>query len=221
VEEAVSVKARNTLILVALFAVLFGYVYFFELNKTPAQLGTPTPPAPVVFDLNASDVNSIEIRDLVSSRQVKVTRTGGGWQVDLPVYKAADGGSIDTALSALVQLQATRVLTDVTDVAQYFVTPTIEARLIMTGTQTYAITVGGETPDGSSYYVTYTGDKSKVFTVATSSIDTLKGWLAAPPYQPTPTPTFTPTPPVTPTAVITATATVTATLIPATDTPKP
>ncbi|MCL4486698.1 MAG: DUF4340 domain-containing protein [Chloroflexi bacterium] len=225
-------NARTTLILVGLFAVLLGYVYFFELNKTPAQLGTPTPVEPVVFNLNAADVKSIEVRDLQGSREVKVTRAGNGWQVDLPEYKTADSSSVDTALSAVVDLQATRVLTDITNLTQFFVTPTIEARFIMSGTNSYAITVGDQTPDRSNYYVTYTGDKSKVFTVGTSAIDSLKAWLDTPPYQPTPTPTFTATPPETPSAAVTATETISVTLpekapeiiptlIPATETPKP
>jgi hypothetical protein len=231
VEEAVDVKPRNTLILVAVFAVLFGYVWFVEAPKTPAQLGTPTPPMPVVFNLKAADVKSIEIRDLQAPRQVTVTRAGSGWQVEQPVAKGADAPAVDNAVSQLVNLQATRVLTDTTLFSQYFITPTIEARLVMSDTTSYAITVGNKTPDGSDYYVSYTGDHSKVFLVSTIDIDTLKGWLDTPPYEPTPTPTFTPTTPPTATPPVTETITTTQTttappgivptLIPATETPKP
>ena len=90
---------------------------------------------------------------------------------------------------------ATRVLTNVTDLAPYgFITPTLEIRVVMSDTKQYAITVGNKTPNGTSYYVVYTGDKSTVFLVNTSNIDEVKGWLDAPPYQPTPMPTFTPSP---------------------------
>ena len=223
-------KPRNTLILVAVFAVLFGYVWFVEAPKTPAQLGTPTPPQPVVFNLKAQDVKSIEVRDLQAPRQVTVTRAGNGWQVEQPVAKGADAPVVDDRVSKLVNLQATRVLTDTTLFSQYFITPTIEARLVMSDTTSYAITVGNKTPDGSDYYVSYTGDKSKVFIVSTIDLDTLKGWLDAPPYEPTPTPTFTPTLPPTATPPVTETITATQTtsppgivptLVPATETPKP
>jgi hypothetical protein len=88
----------------------------------------------------------------------------------------------------------------------------------MSDTTPYAITVGGKTPDQSSYYVTYTGDK-KVFIVSGTTIDGLSAWLDAPPYLPTPEPTFPATPPETATPA--ALPGVVPTLIPATETPKP
>jgi Domain of unknown function (DUF4340) len=230
VEEAVSVKPRNTLILIAVFAVLFGYVWFVERPKTPEQLGTPTPPQPSVFDLKAQNVKSIEIHDLQKPRQVTVTRSGSGWQVEQPVAKGADATTVDDAVNKLVTLKATRVLTNTSLFSQYFITPTIEARLIMSDTTAYAITVGDKTPDGSDYYVSYTGDKSKVFIVSTVDLDTLTAWLDTPPYEPTPTPTFTPTVPPTATPPVTETITPTQTtappgivptLVPAPPTPTP
>ncbi|HEX7593432.1 MAG TPA: DUF4340 domain-containing protein [Anaerolineae bacterium] len=221
-------KPRNTLIVVALFAALFAYVWFVEAPKTPEQLATPTKPSPSVFQLNAQDVQSIEVRDLRAPRTVKLTRAGSGWQIEQPAAKPGDSGAIDTALGQLVTLQATRVLTDVTDLAPFgFITPTMEARVVMSDTTAYAITVGSKAPDQTSYYVTYTGDK-KVFIVNGSTIDALLTWLDAPPYLPTPTPTFTPTPPETATPAASGTITSTTappgivpTFVPATDTPKP
>lgn len=225
-------NARNTLIVVALFAILFGYVWFVELPKTPEQLATPTKPSPVVLQLKAQDVKSIELRDLRQPRMVKLSRAGSGWQVEQPVVKVGDSPTIEDTVGQLATLQATRVLTDVTDLAPFgFITPTLEARLVMSDTTPYAITVGSKTPDGSSYYVIYSGDK-KVFIVSGSTIDQLVTWLDTPPYEPTPTPTLTPTPPETATPAVTATITSTAapgaappgivpTLVPATETPKP
>ena len=215
-------KPRNTLIVVAVFAILLGYIYFFEINKTPeqisAQLGTPTARPPVyALQLNPTDVASVQVSDLQAPRQVVVKRNGDQWQVTSPTDKTGDKLSVDSAVSALSSLQASRVLTDVTDIAPYgLVTPTLEVRLVMSDTKQYAITVGNKTPNGSDYYVAYTGDKSKVFLVNTSNIDQVKGWLDTPPYQPTPTPTFTPslTPSVTDTPQVTPT-------LAATETPKP
>jgi hypothetical protein len=199
------VNPRITLVVVALFVLLFGYVYFVELNKTPEQLGTPTPVAqPQVFQLNAKDVKSIEVRDLRAPRETKLTRTETGWTIDLPVQKAADSPTVDSTIGQLTTLQATRVLTNVTDLAPFgFVTATLEARLIMSDTTPYALTVGGQTPNGSDYYAVYTGDKSKVFIVSSATVTTLMGWLNTPPVEPTPMPTSTATPPVTPTAATT------------------
>lgn len=193
-------KPRTTLIVVAVFAVLLGYIYFFEINKTSeqlsAQLGTPTARPPTyVLQFTPSEVNTLQVSDLQASRQVILKRNGDQWQITQPADKTADKFAVESAVSALSSLQTSRVLTDVTDIAPYgLVTPTLEVRLVMSDTKQYAITVGGKTPNGSSYYVVYTGDKSKVFLVNTGSIEEVKAWLDTPPYQPTPTPTFTPSP---------------------------
>lgn len=199
---------RVTLILVAVFAVFFGYVFFVEQNKTPEQLGTPAPTlAPGIFQLNASNVKSLQVRDLRAPREVDLTRTDKGWQVDKPVQKPADSSAVDNIVSQLVTLKASRVLTNVTDLAPYgFVTATVEARFTMSDTTTYALTIGDKTPDTSGYYAVYTGDKSRVFIVDGSTVSQMLLWLDNPPYEPTPTPTFTPTPPVTATITGTVTA---------------
>ncbi len=196
---------RITLIVVAVFALLFGYVYFVELNKTPEQLGTPTPQVqPQVFQLNANDIKSIELRDLRAPRMTKLTRTETGWTIDAPVQKPADSPTVDSTVGQLAKLQATRVLTNVTDLAPYgLVTATLEVRMIMSDTTPYALTVGNKTPNGTDYYAVYTGDKSKVLIVGGTTINTLNDWLNTPPLEPTPMPTSTPTPPVTPTTATT------------------
>ena len=212
-------KPRYTLIVVGLFVALFAYVWFVEAPKTPDQLATPTKPSPVVFQLNAQNVKSIEVRDLRAARTVKVSHSGSEWQVEQPAAKLGDSGNIDTGLGQLATLHATRVLTNVTDLAPFgFLTPTVEVRLVMSDTTAYAITVGGKTPDQSNYYVTYTGDK-QVFIVSSSTIDGLIAWLDTPPYLPTPEPTI-PIPP-TDTPTPGAVPGVVPTLIPATETPKP
>ena len=114
-------------------------------------------------------------------------------------------------MSGLASLKASRVLTDVTNLGQYgLITPTLEARIVMSDSKQYAITIGGKTPDTRSYYAMYTGDNTRVFLIDAPSIDAVKGWLDTPPYEPTPVPTNTPMP----TPVETPTPT-------ATETPKP
>ena len=139
-------------------------------------------------------------RDLRRAREVTITRNETGWQISKPETKPADAPQVDSTLTQLTTLQATRVLTNVTDLKPYgLVTATLEVRLVMSDTTAYAITVGDKTPDGSSYYAVYTGDKSKVFLLSSSVVDNLEAWLNTPPYEPTPTATATATPPVTPT----------------------
>ncbi len=192
---------RVTLIVVAIFALLLGYVFFVEGNKTPEQLGTPAPTlAPHVYSLPSSNVKSIEVRDLHMVRTVQIDRTSSGSQITKPENAPADSTVVDSAVNQLTDLSASRVLTNVTDLKPFgLLTATVEVRLIMSDTTPYALTVGDKTPDGSSYYVDYTGDKSKVYLVGASNLDPLIGWLNSLPYQPTATPTEPPTPVATPT----------------------
>ena len=201
-------KPRNTLIVVAVFALLAAYLYFVELNKTPEQLGTPTPRSqPSVFKFAATDIKTIQVRDLQSPREVRASRTGDTWQVEAPSAKPGDIFALSSVAGQFANLSATRVITTVTDLAPFgYVTPTLEVRLTMSDTTQYALTVGNKTPDGSNYYAWYTGGK-EVFIVNGTMFTGLLGWFDNPPYEPTPTPTFTPTPPATPTSPVTETST--------------
>ncbi len=197
-------KPRTTLIIAAIFALLAGYVYFFELNKTPEQLsqqlGTPTiTPRPYVMQFDPAQVTTLEVADLRAPRQVRLTRDRANWQVTLPIEKGADNFQVESVLTTLANWQATRVLTNVTNLAPFgFVTPTLEVRIAMSDQKEYAITIGNKSPNNMAYYAVYTGDQSRVFLLDTPNVDKLKDWLDTPPYEPTPTPTFTPT--LTPTA---------------------
>ena len=197
-------KPRNTLIVVAVLAALLAYLYFVELPQTPEQLsarqGTPTAtPASYMFQLNANDVQTIVITDLLFPRVVTLQRTDSGWRVSQPLDKPADQSKANATASALTNLQIVRVL-NVTDLAPYGLAPArLEARVIMKDGAAYGIVLGNTTPDSSLFYITYTGDKSKVFLIETSLGLSLQNLLDAPPFEPTATPTPTVTPPVTPT----------------------
>jgi hypothetical protein len=204
------VKPRNTLIVVAILAVLLAYLYFVELPKTPEQvnaaLGTPTAtPASYMFQLDGSNVKSFVVSDLRFPRAVTVMRTDTGWFVTEPSNQPADKDKADSVASALTNLKIARVFTNVSSLAPFGLAPaTFEARFIMKDGTTYGFVVGNKTPDGLNYYAAYTGDQSKVFLIDTPLVESLKVILDVPPYQPTATPTATATPPVTPTAETTS-----------------
>ncbi|MBI3740901.1 MAG: DUF4340 domain-containing protein [Chloroflexi bacterium] len=196
-------NSRVTLIVVAVFIALFGFVFLVDQDKPSQQLNaTPTATGiakPYLFPVASSDVQSIEVRDLRAPRQVKVTRTDAGWRIETPEQKEGDDFKITQMLNRLITLQPSRVLSNVTDLKSFgFITATLEARITLTNTEQYALTVGDKTTGGNDYYAVHTGGKI-VFIVSQSVIDDLMAWFDAPPYQPTPTPTFTPTIPVTPT----------------------
>ncbi len=195
---------RITLVVVALFLLALGYVYFVEAPKTPDQLaGGRTPrPAPQVFQLPSGQVQTLELRNLRTGQEFRMTRSGeNSWQVEKPGSRPADLFRVEPIITGFAQLQAQRVFTDVTDLNQYGVlTGTLEARLIMRDSTPWAITVGNRTSEGGGYYAIFTGAKTPLFIISPSLIDEWLQWFDNPPYEPTPTPTFTATPPVSPTA---------------------
>lgn len=201
---------RITLAVVALFLLALGYVYFVEAPKTPDQLSGQTPrPAPQVFQLASGQVQTLELRNLQTGQQFRMSRSGDtGWQIEKPESRAADKFRVEPIITGFAQLQATRVFTDVTDLTKYGVlTGTVEARVIMRDSTPWAITVGNKTPDGSGYYAIFTGAKTPLFIIGTSLVDEWLKWFDTPPFEPTPTPTFTATPPVTATPIPSATPT--------------
>ncbi|MBI5649656.1 MAG: DUF4340 domain-containing protein [Chloroflexi bacterium] len=185
---------RNTLILVAVLALLAGYVYFFEINKTPeqlsAQLGTPTaPPQAYIFQLDQKQVRELLVRDLRDGREAHLARNEKGWQILKPVNAPADSEKIEQALGYITTLQATRVLTNVTDIKQFGLgNATLELRVTMQDGAPFALTVGDKTADGASYYVAYTGATNQVFIVSTFVLEGAKVLLDKPPLEPTPLP---------------------------------
>jgi hypothetical protein len=185
---------RTTLIVVALFALLAGYVYFIELNKTPVQLGAPTQAIqPQVFQLPSGQIDTLEVRDLRSGREIRLRRAGqNGWQFEKPTTREADPLRVEPIITGLAQLQASRIITNATGLDQFGVLAgTLEARMILRDSTPYAIIVGNKTPDGNSYYAIYSGNKEQVFLIATRLVDEFMTWLDAPPYYATPTPTAT------------------------------
>lgn len=220
-------KLRNTLIVVAVLALLGAYLYWIELPQTPEQintrLGTPVAtPAPYIFQLNTADVKTIIISDLRFPRVVSLTRTESGWRMTLPENKPADQNKAEATAAALTNLKLVRTV-QATDLAPFGLAPArLEARVIMKDGTAYGILVGNATSDGSLYYVTYTGETAKVFLIETSLGLSLQNLLDIPPFEPTATPTWTPTPPVTPKAEATpASPGFVPTLLPPAATPKP
>jgi hypothetical protein len=207
VEEAIIVKPRNTLILVAVAVALVVYAFWVESPLTSEQLsmrqGTPTAtPFSYLFKLNVADVQTIVITDLRYPRVVSFTRDGTGWRVTSPLDKPADNNKANGTASTLSDLRLFRVI-QTNDLARYGLAPArIEARVIMKDGTAYGLLIGNATSDGSLYYATYTGETSRVFLVEPSLGLSLQNLLDQPPFEiptPTPAPTETPAPTATPT----------------------
>lgn len=216
---------------------LAGYVLFVQPRTVGTGIASETPsatPAPVL-DFLTDNVTKFQVTDLHKNATVVVTRQGAdNWHMEQPKDSATDPLRVADALGSIAHLEATRVLTNTTDLSAFgLITPTIETRVTMSDTTQYVLQIGDPTLDKSDYYALKGGDK-QVYLIASSTVDTLNNYLEQPPYPPTPTltplptliPSATPgptgtgstTPPATPTGTATASPP-TATAPPPTDTP--
>ncbi len=195
-------KLRNTIILLVVLVVLGGYAWYISNNNvapiTGAATGTPAPTPVVMFDVVTDKVNKFQVTDLKKNLTVSVTRQGDNWHMDQPKDSDTDLLKIDSTLSQLSHLEATRVLTNTTDLGQFGLTsPSIQATMVLTDSTQFVLKIGDETPDKADYYA-LKGDDKTVYLISASIGQALIDYLDQPPYPPTPTPT--PLPSLTPTA---------------------
>lgn len=176
---------RNTLILVAVLALLGGYVYFVEMQK-PEATPVANEADKYVFTLSASALQTLQIKD--GGQSVFLVNSGGTWYVGGAGGSEADMTQLGTAISYLTNLKASRVITDLSaGVGVYGLdSPPVEAVMQVSADKTESLLIGDKTPQGSSYYAQRKG-VSAVYLIPEYLVVTLKGLVARPPYIPTPT----------------------------------
>lgn len=190
--EGVIMKLRGTLILLALLALLGGYVYFFEVKKpaTPEKKATTTV---TVLDLPYSDVVGVEVRS--EDGEAKLARQPeAGWKVMKPKEKEADQDRVERVIKGLSPLRATRALTEAMDLKAFGLSePKTSITVTLRDGSEEVLLIGDKNPAGTAYYVQRKGDEA-IYLVYTSVIDGFKRMVTNPPFKPTPTPspTFTP-----------------------------
>jgi len=205
-------KLRNTLILVAIFALLAGYVYFVEMQK-PAEDTQAKEKEKYVFTLVMDDVSTLQVKDGDKSVYL-VKDSAGKWYIGGIGAAEADASRMDSIISSLTNLRASRIITDVSaGLAMYGLEkPAMEVNLNIGGgsAQVETLLVGDKTPQGYNYYAQRKGSNA-LYLVPEYLIGDLKGLVSNPPYAPTPTPAPEATATITGTVGITPTVTVTAT----------
>ena len=201
---------RSTVVMILLFAVLFGAYYYFNNREQPADIEvTLEPQEEVTYLFKAEDGLPATIRVEASSGEVvELARNAeNAWEIIKPLAAAADQGSSEAAAS---QLTTIRIVDEVTGVDPKEIgldAPAYTLIVEFTGGVERIVEIGVVTPTETGYYVR-TNDT--IVIVSRAAIDPLIGLLTAPPYAETltpspipPTPTQTPLPstpePVTPT----------------------
>ena len=199
---------RLTLILVAIAAILAGYVFLVELRREPPPPpGAPTVPTPTtILSGTPDDLATVEVRT-AEGRTVLNRPPGGNWLLIEPAGGDADQVRMATVTGRLIPLTANRVLTDTSQLGQYgLAAPTTSAVLTRKDGGRIELRIGDQTALADGYYLRV-GDEGPIYIVSRGPIDELRRLVSDPPLPrptatpvvPTPTPTPTPTPPPTPT----------------------
>ena len=201
-------RYRTTLIMLALLIGL-GVAAFLLNNNQAGNLVTPTPVATRYVWQSTDAVVGL---DIVSGTQ-KVVLSGdlatGSWKLEQPVTGDADTFAVSTIADAFQSLEATSVLTEKVNLADFGLDPQgLTATVTYSGTTAArTLLIGSPTFDGAGYYAKIP-EAETVYVVSNSTIEPLRSWLLTPPLAPpTPAPqlTIAPTPTVTPTGTVTST----------------
>jgi hypothetical protein len=180
---------RLTIVLVAVFALMAGAVWYTELRGGPR---TPTPPAgqAAMLDLNSQDVTRIEV-EAQGKRAVVERGSDNVWRLVEPQAGEADNTTVDSAASRLAKLNATRKLDSPGNLADYGLdNPSTKLRLTVRDGATHEILIGAQTPDRNSYY-TKKANEEAVYVVSSFTVGDVTRWTNEPP-RPRPTPTALP-----------------------------
>lgn len=194
---------RNTLVLVAVFAILAGYAFFVQKPKNESV--TPTPSVEYLWQVDSTDVQGIRVMDHVNDKSVAFGRDDSGrWSITEPAPAEADQTTAETQSFQVQNLRIVQSLDGVADLSQFGVTQPAYTIEVTTGSQgTLIAHIGGKSPLGNGYYAIRPGDSTAVV-ISSSAVDGLLGLIDNPPYV---VPTDTPVPVDTPTDVPATSAT--------------
>ena len=210
-------RYRTTLIMLALLVAL-GVAALLLNNNRSDTTGTPTP---VATQYVWQSTDAVVGLDVVSGTQKVVLRgdpATASWRLEQPVTGDADTFAVSTIADAFKSLEATSVLTEKVNLADFGLDPQgLTVTAFFTGAVAQrTVLIGGPTFDGAGYY-TKLPDAETVYVVSNTTIEPLKSWLLTPPIAPpTPAPqlTIAPTSTITPTGSIFTTPSVGGSLSP-------
>ncbi len=181
---------RLTLVLLIVLVLLAGAVYYVQ--ATPA---TPTPAAKTASVLSFLPSDATQIEATGQGKTVVVARGDDGkWLLKQPEQGPADQVRVDSLLSALGTLTATRTIDAPASLAEFGLDqPKVQAKVTLKSGQTPTLLVGDQNPDKTSYYAKLP-DQPAVYMISVATGGDLSRLLTDPPKA-TPTPTPLPTVP--------------------------
>jgi hypothetical protein len=100
--------ARSTLIMFVVFLGLASYVYFVELERSPAS---DIPPNEQLFDVEAESIGAITIS--ADGNEISLSKTDDGeWKLTAPVQARADTTEVSSMTTRLASIEINRVVSD-------------------------------------------------------------------------------------------------------------
>jgi hypothetical protein len=181
VEKAMNPKV--TLALVIVLVALGGYVYFFEIrpnhnDETDSDL----------IQIYGREYSEYDIVELEIERPAQAW-AAQAWAMLLPTPlppDKIDQVRVNGATTRMGHLTASRVITNVTDLAQYGLDPPeLTVTLTISDGQKIMLYTGAATPVNNNRYVRLVGDDKTVYLVFSFAVDDLRRLIDEPPLAPT------------------------------------
>lgn len=185
-------NVRLTIVVVALFLLLGGFIYFYELTGPGGAAPTPRPAGQRVLNIEAATINRFEVT--LDGRTTVVSKGADGrWQLEQPSSGPANQERLEDLAQRVANMRAERVIGErVADLKPYGLDPPVAvARIDTSAGQRIEIHIGNETLTGGAYFVSLADDRT-VYTVSAFTAGRLRGLVLEVPYAATPTPAPTP-----------------------------
>lgn len=189
-------KPKVTLALVIVLVALGGYVYFFEIR--PNHNDETDSDLIQIYGREYSEYDIVELEIERPQDAAHFTRTNETpaqawaaqeWAMLLPTPlppDKIDQVRVNGAATRMGHLTASRVITNVTDLAQYGLDPPeLTVTLTISDGQKIMLYTGAATPVNNNRYVRLVGDDKTVYLVFSFAVDDLRRLIDEPPFAPT------------------------------------
>ncbi|MBN1992555.1 MAG: DUF4340 domain-containing protein [Anaerolineae bacterium] len=182
---------KTTIGLIILLVALASYIYFFEIRGNDDEAG-PTDPTIYGPEYGEYDLVALEIEGPQGTAHFARTdeTLTQEWEMLAPTpvpAEAIDQVRVNGAVTRLGYLKPSRVITHVTNLAQYGLNPPqLTVTLIISNGQKIILYTGHETPVKDNRYLRLAGDEQTVYLVFSFAINELHRLLNELPLALTP-----------------------------------
>lgn len=173
---------RSTVIVLVIFLVMVGLLYYLNQRELPSeeQDATPVPPTEFLFDDGDGLPTSIDIKS-DTGEQVTIARNEEGvWVLKQPVETDADQGAAEAAASQLNSLRIESRL-EVDSEAAGLVQPSYILTVETDAGAMNTVRIGDLTPTGIGYYV-LVNESEETLIIDKNGLDALLTLVESPPY---------------------------------------